>query len=366
MRVLIVLFCGCNRRVRRKQTARKVEGRRACYAFGRETATLDLTEYISVDGTKFNYEVNSSNMDAATVELDGTDAVITAVKKGNAVVTASAGEAYVEFAIEVKEKTVAPIEKDAPVFKDITVEYDLTEQTSKKIKLAPESGESTYVYTYSLKAADEKVTIEGDELTVAYTEVTEKALTVVASYTDTANTAMAAKTVEFKLTVKVIDSTQPDDPAAGYRVKNGDFSNGLSGWTMSGEIGEITEKDTFWAQNYPIGNTGKYFSGENMEGATGTLTSSSFTVGGINKITFKLGAAGNSNCYITLENEDNEILAVWRNIKFEDIGGNCPIEEVGVTKFAVNLATYVADLTEWEGQKLHLVLRDNAKTVSAS
>ncbi len=326
-----------------------------------ESQNIDLSEYISIEGTEFAYTVYSSDDSIATATVDGNTATVTAVSKGNATVTANADEISINFAVTVNEKQ-QPEEKPAPEFKDVNIEYDLVNVNSKSVTLSPKTGSNTFIYTFSLKEEDDKVTIEGNKLTVSYGEPVEKQLTLVASYTDSETPSAAAKTVEFKLNIKVTDTREEPDLNAQYKVVNGNFDNGLEGWTMEGEIGEITEQSTFWEQNFPIFNVGKYFSGANKEGGKGTLASSEFVVGGINKISFMLGAAGNKDCYITLEKADGTVLAIWRNTKFEDVG-EWNSEEIGKTQFACNLVTYVADLSAYEGETLKIVLHDNAESV---
>lgn len=324
---------------------------------------INLSEYISLP-EGYSYEVSSSAEAFATVTLSGATATVKAVKKGSAKVTAKAGEVSVEFAVTVNEKTSTPIEKDPPVFENLKLEYDLKDEASKMLTLAPKTGDEHYVYSYALKVADENVTIVKDKLTAAYAAVTEKTLTVTVSYTDSEKPEAQAKTVEFTIAVKVTDSRVPADENAKYKVKNGSFDNGLNDWEAEGEIGIVSEEDKFWAdpekdfEGYPVHNVGKYFAGN--EAATGKLKSSLFEVGGANKITFMLGAAGNPKCYVTLENAEGTVLALWRNTKFHDIGGGWQVEEIGKTQFANNLVTYVADLSDYAGQSVRVVLNDNA------
>ncbi|MDE7329661.1 MAG: FIVAR domain-containing protein, partial [Clostridia bacterium] len=136
----------------------------------------------------------------------------------------------------------------------------------------------------------------------------------------------------------------------------------LDGWTLNGEIGGISENSTFWEEKFPKINQEQYFSGDGKEAGKGTLTSSWFKVGGVKKITFMLGAAGNKDCYITLENTDGTVLAIWRNAKFEDVAGKWDYNEIGETQFACNLVTYVADLGAYAGETLRIVLHDNAES----
>ena len=206
--------------------------------------------------------------------------------------------------------------------------------------------------TYSVTSGGAPVTLDGDNrltynLDGAYSEtVTEVVFDVTVTYG-------AGKSIDYVYTLHITDTS-------AYRVVNGGFDNGLDGWTLDGEIGAISENSTFWDQGFPIFNEGKYFSGDGKEAGKGTLTSSEFKVGGAKKITFMLGASGNKDCYITLEKTDGTVLAIWRNAKFKDVG-KWDINEIGKTQFACNLVTYVADLADYEGQTLKIVLHDNAE-----
>lgn len=158
-------------------------------------------------------------------------------------------------------------------------------------------------------------------------------------------------TVEYTYKVKIVNTSE-------YRAQNGGFDNGLDGWIVSDNehpIGAISENDTFW-DNLPMKNDGKYFLG--LDEPTGTLTSSDFKVGGINKISFKLGSG--NGCYITLERGAGEVLAVWRNYKFNNIGSGWDADKIGTEQFGLNLVTYVADLSQWKGQTVRLVINDEA------
>ena len=512
-----------------------------------ENKQLDLAEYISVP-SGYEYVVSSNNEGVLTVAVEEAKATVTAVSHGNAVVTATAGDISITFAATVnavppafdkatvsydlyteasKEITLAPksgestysytyalktadenvtiagnkltvayaeptqktlkvvatytdsavtggasrtVEFDvdvnvtdtapaAPVFDDAELAYDLRTATAanKEITLAPKSGADTYRYTYALKTADENVTIAGNKLTAAYDEPTQKTLIVVATYTDSANEAARPRTVEFDVDVNVTDTTprvksqtfektidlnglssDVYDPEEGtlkidlaenianpgnlalsylahivggeddqdvsadegssvvdlhvegapyegfteeleitvtgdginlsylykltvrdsgapmYIVSNGGFDNDFEGWTRSSEsFGEISEASTYWSQNFPMHNDGKYF----KTSGTGTLATPLFTVGGINKISFKLGSGGKDGCYVALEKEDGTVVAIWRNYKFADTGAENG-DKVGTEKFIENFVTYIADLSDYSEQKVRIVIHD--------
>lgn len=486
-----------------------------------ESKTIDLSEYISIEGTEYAYTVNSSEPDVATVSLDGSTATVVAVAEGTATVTASADEVEVSFAVTVNAKQQIPpkpVEADktalaAEIALEVPAQGDYTAvsfevykqklQTAKTVNAKADATQSEVdTACNELKTAREKLAlrvpeeVKGAEKNIVIFSGLTKEITI-ADYIDAKNlssityevssagalitcgeikggkfTVTAGKTEEdadvavsikvkykgetkltVKLTLQVKKEAQPTlkqpqvtqsvdiyslenktefildfaqnietngvqnltysvtsdgkevaldsnnrltynldgeyseevaeavfnvtvnygenkkisygytlkiTDTTAYRVINGGFDNGLDGWTMVGDIGEISEKDTFWDQNFDMFNKGKYFLGNDKEGNKGSLTSSEFKVGGINKISFRLGAAGNSECYITLETTDGTVLAIWRNTKFEDVGV-WDKEEIGKTQFACNLVTYVADLSAYSGKTLKIVLRDNAE-----
>lgn len=484
-----------------------------------ESKSLDLSEYISLEGTQYAYTVDSSPKDIATVSVDGNTATVVAVAEGTATVTASADEVSVSFAVTVTAKqqiTPGEVDKTALVAElalEVTEQGDYTAESyaayTKKLQAArtvnaktdatqsevdtacrelkaareglalrvPEEVDdadktiavvsgltkeiiiSDYIdakdlssVTYEVKAGGTLVTvgeIEDGKFTVTAgqtDEDTEVSLDICAKYKGETKLTVTL-TVQVKSEVQptlkhshvtqsadiyslenkaelIIDFTQNVESngvenltysvtsggapvtldgdnrltynldgaysetvtevvfnvtvtygegksisyvytlhitdTSAYRVVNGGFDNGLDGWTLNGEIGDISENSTFWDQGFPIFNEGKYFSGDGKEAGKGTLTSSEFKVGGAKKITFMLGAAGNKDCYITLEKTYGTVLAIWRNAKFKDVG-KWDINEIGKTQFACNLVTYVADLADYEGQTLKIVFHDNAE-----
>lgn len=418
----VALFGACKKEAA-KQPEKLKDGIALVLTEG-ESRSIDLTEYISVEGTEYGFTAESSSPETATVSVDGGTATVTAVAKGNAVVSVSAGEAHTEFAVTVNETQAPPVAVDktaliAELALEITEQGNYTyesysiyveklnaakavnkkaDATQEEVDAAcnalkaarenltrvpegevvikkPEVTHSVDIYmlgektqikidftgnvdnngaenvVYSVSLENTAVTLDGENCYVynlngEYTDVPAKAVfNVTVSYGE-------GKSAEYIYTLSVTDTT-------ACRVINGGFDNGLEGWTMTGGIGEISENSTFWDQKFPIFNNGKYFSGNDTEAATGTLESSAFKVGGLNKITFMLGAAGNRDCYITLEKTDGTVVALWRNTKFKDVG-NWDRDEIGKTQFACNLATYVADLSEHAGETLKIVLHDNA------
>ena len=175
------------------------------------------------------------------------------------------------------------------------------------------------------------------------------------------------KTLEYTYKLGIKDTGK-------YNVVNGNFENGLYGWTLTNTYGEapfggIDGKTHFWpdAQNFPMNNIGSYFSAYAdgaSEGSQGTLASSYFTVNS-EYATYMLGGAGNHNVYITIENKDGQVLALYRNTMFADIPSpDMSFEEqnqlLGVTIFLANFVTYKVDLSAWRGMEVRFVVHDYA------
>ena len=143
-----------------------------------------------------------------------------------------------------------------------------------------------------------------------------------------------------------------DDP---YQVLNGDFETGdLTGWTLDGAIGYVSGQDVFWKNADKLYNKdGMYlFSGVEdvngwMEGAHGTLTSSTFIIGGSGYITFKLGGGYNPECYIEIVDVDTEtVIAKYHNDNADSNEGR--------------MFQFKADLSEYMGREVYIRVVDKA------
>jgi hypothetical protein len=146
-----------------------------------------------------------------------------------------------------------------------------------------------------------------------------------------------------------------------YRPVNGGFESGdLSGWTESGEnIGVVTDASGWWNENLPYNKEGNFlYSGIACEGNQGTLTSTSFIVGGSGFMTFRLGGGGNSDlCYVSVvDAETNKELARFANSEFNDQG----IDTINQGSNLANMVLYKADLSAILGRKVKIVVTDNA------
>ena len=141
-----------------------------------------------------------------------------------------------------------------------------------------------------------------------------------------------------------------------YQVLNGDFETGdLTGWTLSSDIGYVSGQDVFWKNaDKPYNKDGSYlFTGiedvmGSMEAAKGTLTSSTFTVGGCGFITFKLGGGYNPECYIEIvDAETGEAIAKYHNDNTDNNEGR--------------MFLFKADLTSFMDKEVYIRVVDNAE-----
>lgn len=152
----------------------------------------------------------------------------------------------------------------------------------------------------------------------------------------------------------------PDSP---HQVPNGTFETGdLTGWTMVGDIGEVTNASGWWPENFPYNKKGDYlFSGISKEDNVGTLTSSAFTLGGTGDITFRLGGGKNpAKCYVSIiDAETEEELVRFGNLGFRDNG----TVGLNTNSFLANMISYRANLIELgveAGRSIKIRITDSA------
>ena len=149
-----------------------------------------------------------------------------------------------------------------------------------------------------------------------------------------------------------------------FRLVNGGFENGLNGWTVVGNIGKVSSETHYWindperAEGYAFGmdeaNMFSAYAPGAFEGAVGTLTSSTFKVGGSGWITFKVGAMRDGNyVYIdVVDAETKEILVRYYNGLWSERTEN--------VKSGCTLVAYKADLSKFEGREVFFRISDNA------
>ena len=158
-----------------------------------------------------------------------------------------------------------------------------------------------------------------------------------------------------------------------YQVINGGFETGdMAGWTASNSaspILDISAEYTWWYECFLYNRSGSYFlSGwEAGENRTGTLTSSSFTLGGSGYITYKLGGGKHKElCHIEFVDADtDEVLTSTYNQKFKYmtksyyyLGYPKDLAEDGI--YAANMAEYKVDLSAYIGRNIKIRIVDNS------
>ena len=162
------------------------------------------------------------------------------------------------------------------------------------------------------------------------------------------------------LVVDIKPGPQPDTllgEGNPYQVLNGDFESGdLTGWTLDGEpaMGYVSGQDVFWKNaDKSYNKDGQFlFTGiedvmGSMEAARGTLTSSTFTVGGCGFMTFKLGGGYNPNCYIEIVDAETDLaIAKYHNDNEDSYEGS--------------MFLFRADLTAFMGRDVYIRVVDDA------
>ena len=156
------------------------------------------------------------------------------------------------------------------------------------------------------------------------------------------------------------------DDTAKYFIENGDFETGdLSGWTvLSGRaftaFGVTDEYADSLSQDYtvPYGKQGRYLYGRYKEQATGTMISSTFTVGGSGYISFKMGGGylGALNYISIVDASSDEELARYENEKFNLTDYSTDRENYRGS----NLVQYVADLSGIKGRQVRIKVVDDS------
>lgn len=150
------------------------------------------------------------------------------------------------------------------------------------------------------------------------------------------------------------------EPNSPHQVQNGTFEKGLDGWTMVGDIGEVSDASGWW-ENFPYNKKGKkLFTGISKESNMGTLTSSAFTPGGTGDITFRLGGGGDpTKCYVSVIDADTEEeLLRFANLGFRNNGTG----SLNTTSYLANMISYHANLIDMgleEGRNIKIRVTDN-------
>lgn len=291
---------------------------------------------VVVSGNTLTYTASSPmNGHSVTVDVTATDAAQNITKTTS-------------FTVTVTVTDTTPVASDS-VVNDSTV-HDLYDGELRLDLTSNIDNPASHSGTYKVNGADVSDPAAYN-VTGGYTDTaTDVALSVVATF--------GTKTVTYTYNVKVIDST-------AYRLINGGFENDLDGWTIDGgNIGAVNNATMYWNEMKPFESVGKFFNAYTVlkeddanvalggdEGAKGTLTSSTFTIGGSGWITYMLGGAKETTL-VYLEIVDaatQEVLDRFGNKLFSDADlGGC------------KLIKYKADLSAHKGKTAFIRITDNA------
>ena len=255
----------------------------------------------------------------------------------------------VELSLEITND-VSPMVRN----EEITVNHDVFGLSGLELDLSENIDNiGGLTLTYSVNGA----AISGSDYTFAFgtytDEITYETLTVTVHFT--ANGEEQSISYTYKL--GLYDSSV-------NRLANGDFENGLEGWTVVGNIGNVSSDTHYWvgdpevAEGFAFGMDGlgmfsAYAPGAD-ERAVGTLTSSAFKVGGSGFVTFKVGAMRDGN-YVYVDVVDastKQILARYYNGLWAD--------RTDDVKSGCTLVAYKADLSKFMGREVFFRISDNA------
>ena len=340
-----------------------------------DSREISIGDYIDTDGlSKITYKVKTSNAVVALSPITEGKFTMTAgaVRKTtdltvSIIVYYDGVEAYrVDLAVEITDEVPPSL-----VANEVVREYDML-TLGNKDSIVIDFSENVNNYknstlTYSVKCGEEEIALDGTTYTFVLGSYTEEyaytTFTVTVSYEFNGET----NTLEYTYKLGLRD-------AGKYSIANGNFENGLEGWTIINTFGEapfggIDDKTRYWVQEFPMFNVGKYFSAY-ADGASeesqGTLASPYFVAHG-DYATYMLGGAGNPNVYITIEDKDGKVLGLYRNTKFADLPPevtdfNAQRELVGNTVFLANFVTYKVSIAEFEGMEIRFVVHDYASS----
>ena len=335
---------------------------------------IALADYVNTNGlSKITYEIKRNN---AVVDISPiTDGKFT-VTAGGVIeatdLTVSIVVCYddveklkVDIAIQITNDTEPTLKSN-----EIVKEIDLATLVNKEnivLDFAENVvNEGSLVLVYSVKYNGEELVLDGTSYTFTFGTYTEATTFEIFTVIVCGRANGEDVTLEYTYKLAIRDT-------AAYSVINGSFENGLDGWTLITDFGEtpfggISDRNNFWNEGYPMFNVGNYFSAyigdDNYEPAQGTLASSYFIVNS-EYATYMLGGANNHNVYITIENKNGEVLALYRNTEFCDFpAGEFTVDErremVGSTVFLANFVTYKVSLAEFAGQEVRFVIHDHA------
>ena len=334
---------------------------------------ITISDYVNTNGlSNITYKVQTSNEIVTLGSIsDGKFTVSAGEVNGVTTVKVSINVYYNNVAKLAVELSVRITNDVAPtlVGEELVREYDVVALGNKET-LVIDFAENIInagdlALKYSVKCDGEELVLDGSSYTLTLGSYTEEITYKIFNVTVSCTVNGTERTLEYTYKLGLKDTGK-------YNVINGNFENGLEGWTQNNTVGEapfagIDNKTHYWVQEFPMFNVGSYFSSYAdgaSEGSQGTLASSYFLVNS-DFATYMLGGAGNPNVYITIENEHGEVLALYRNTKFADLPGDvtdfdAQRELVGNSVFLANFVTYKADISAFRGQTVRFVIHDHA------
>jgi|GEM_PF-3090175 len=325
-----------------------------------------LADYINVNGlSSITYSVKS-NSELATVSAlaDGKFTVtagnVTQATTVTVVITVSyKGEAKlaVELSIQITND-LAPTLFNQEVVEKYDI-YALENKSAITLDFAKNvDNEGNLALTYSVKYNGEALTLNGTSYTFTFGTYSDvvvyETFSVVVSFVANGESS----SIEYNYILAMTDSTL-------FQLANGGFEEGLEGWTKVGNIGDVSTESHYWVESWENNGLGYEFGMDGakmfsayapgaLEVVAGTLTSSTFTVGGSGFVTFKVGAMKDGNyVYVDVVNANTkQIIARYYNGLWA--------EYTNGLKSGCSLIAYKADLSAFMGEEVFFRVSDNA------
>ncbi len=326
---------------------------------------IAIADYVNINGlNKITYKVLASNeiltlssiADGKFTITPGEVSKETVVRVSINVYYDNAPKVTVEFPVRITNELAPTVIDDD--FVKVCDTFALKDKESIILDFAENVNNSSNLeLVYSVKRGNEDLVINGSLYTFTLGTYTEEATYEIFTVTVSCTVKGEEHTLEYTYKLALKDTSV-------YSLENGDFEDGLDGWTVVGNIGGVDNATHYWlgdperAEGFAFGMDGErmfsaYAPGA-LESAVGTLTSSTFKVGGSGFVTFKIGAMRDGNyVYVdVVDAETKEILARYYNGLWAD--------RTGDVKSGCTLIAYKADLSEFMGKEVFFRISDNA------
>ena len=332
--------------------------------FVNDNSLSGITYSVSVSGTGLSVDTDAPTdrfVISATDTAESGTATLTVTYKDETAFT-------VEFTVSVTEGTFT-------IKDDLTAKLEINRTTgakeldlSKYLNVADGSAVLTYSVVGTNGAGVGGATVSGNKLSLP-NAVRGSGNTVTVKVIDTANDNFER---EFTVTIELYDWTD-------CSIENGGFETGdLTGWTATGDAfdnfmvrgnpANPSENSWIFEDGRKYGRVGNYHftsfehdSHGNLEGRTGTLKSNTFTVGGTGWITFLMGGGKDtSKIYLSVYSKDGTELKRYGNRFFASSYTYQQGSEMKTAGREGELTPYAADLSEYIGQEVYIMVTDNA------